>query len=300
VRHFDGRKFFNPNGNRARGLRDVLRWKWTTRPEPSPEFVDDVTPSRPPASVGPAELRITLVNHSTVLIQSGGQNILTDPVWSERASPVSWTGPRRRRAPGVRFEDLPRIDTVLISHNHYDHLDLDTVRRLGARFVAPLGVGKLLRSVGVEAVEEVDWGGAAGTIHCVPAVHFSGRGLFDRDRTLWCGYWIETPAGGVYFAGDTAFGDHFAAIRERFGRPRLALLPVGAYEPRWFMSSVHMDPAEAVRAHEILGAGTSVAIHQGTFQLADESLDTPRRVLGEIAAGLPFVVLGNGEALEVA
>jgi len=303
--HFDGKRFFNPNGARVRGFVDVLRWLRTRRAERSPGFVADVEPSRPPARVEGRELRVTLVNHSTVLLQQAGVNILTDPIWSERASPVQWIGPRRHRAPGVRWEDLPPIDIVLLSHNHYDHLDLPALRRLagggGCQFVVPTGVARLLRSERIEPVHELDWGESVGlaatTIHCVPALHFSARGLFDRDRTLWCGFAMETECGFVYFAADTSFGDHFAAIRERFGAPRLALLPIGAYEPRWFMSPVHMGPDEAARAHSILGAGTSIAIHHGTFQLGDEGIDTPRRELAECAPGDSFLVLNNGESV---
>ena len=300
--HFDGKRFFNPNGERARGFADVLRWQLNNRREASPPFVDDVKPSQPPARVDGDELRVTMVNHSTVLLQHAGRNILTDPVWGERVSPFSWIGPRRHRAPGVRWEDLPRIDVVLISHNHYDHLELAVVRKLAwCEFVAPKGLARLLKRQGIERVHELDWGEAAETaglaIHAAPAMHFSARGLFDRNRTLWCGFAMETARGVVYFAGDTGFGDHFAAIRERYGAPRLALLPIGAYEPRWFMSPVHMGPAEAARAHEMLGAEKSVAIHHGTFQLADEGIDTPGRELARCAPGDSFVVLANGESV---
>jgi len=252
-----------------------------------------------------SELRVTLVNHATVLIQTAGANILADPIWSERASPFSWIGPRRHRAPGIRWDDLPQIDLALVSHNHYDHLDLPTLRRLAGggrcQFVVPAGVARLLRSRNIDPVHELDWGDSVELsgmrIHCVPAMHFSSRGLFDRDRTLWCGFATETECGIVYFAGDTSFGDHFAQIRERLGAPRLALLPIGAYEPRWFMSSVHMGPDEAARAHEILGARTSIAIHHGTFQLSDEGIDTPRRELAAHAPSDSFRALGNGESV---
>ena len=186
----------------------------------------------------------------------------------------------------MRWEDLPRVDVVLLSHNHYDHLDLFTLRRLTDRgqcqFIVPAGVARLLRARNIGPVHELDWGEslalARATIHSVPAMHFSARALFDRHRTLWCGYVIASDRV-VYFAGDTAFGNHFARIREQFGPPRLALLPIGAYEPRWFMSPIHMTPDEAIRAHQILGAGTSIAIHHGTFQLGDEGIDTPKRRL---------------------
>jgi L-ascorbate metabolism protein UlaG (beta-lactamase superfamily) len=259
----------------------------------------------PPTRVDGNELRVTLVNHSTVLLQQRGCNILTDPVWSERVSPVSWAGPRRRRRPGVAFDNLPPIDVVLLSHNHYDHLDLPTLRRLAARgvsaFVVPLGVAALLRSEKIGPVHELDWGAkvslAGCTVHCVPALHFSARSLSDRNKTLWCGYMIECEDRLSYFAADTAFGDHFAWIREKFGAPQVALLPIGAYEPRWFMSPIHMGPDEAVKAHRILGAGTSIAIHHGTFQLADEALDTPKRLLIDEAKGERFFTPGNGESI---
>jgi L-ascorbate metabolism protein UlaG (beta-lactamase superfamily) len=303
-KHFDGKRYFNPDAPQARGFLDMLRWKLTSRPQPSPRFVSDVALSKPPASVEGNALRVTLINHSTVLLQQSGCNILTDPVWSERATPVSGLGPRRRRSPGVLLDDLPRVDIVLLSHNHYDHLDLATLRRLAGRgqsqFIVPAGVARLLQSKNIGPVHELDWGDAlplaATTIHCVPALHFSARGLFDHNRTLWCGYVIETADRIVYFAADTAFGSHFASIRERFGAPRLALLPIGAYEPRWFMSPVHMGPDEAVKAHQILGSTTSIAIHHGTFQLADESLDTPKQLLTEYAPD-NFLILNNGQSM---
>src|SRR6266513_572097 len=286
-KHFDGKRFFNPDAPQVPGFRDVIRWKLTSRPEPSPSFIPDGEPSQPPPRVNGNALRVTLVNHSTVLLQQRGSNILTDPIWSERASPLSWIGPRRRRKPGVSWEDLPPIDLVLISHNHYDHMDLPTLRRLAARggstFIVPACGARLLRSKNIGPVHELDWGESLSlpnfTVHCVPALHFSARGIWDRNLTLWCGYLIESQQRLVYFAGDTAFGPHFAQIREKFGPPHLALLPIGAYQPRWFMAPVHMGPDEAVRAHEILGAKNSIATHHGTFQLTDEGIDTPKREL---------------------
>ena len=311
-KHFDGTRFYNPDAPQARGLLDALRWKLTSRPEPSPRFISDVEQSIPPRRVEGSALRATLVNHSTVLLQQRDSNILTDPIWSERASPLAWAGPRRRRKPGVCFEDLPPIDAVLMSHNHYDHLDLPTLRRLAARgdstFIVPARGAQLLGSQNIGPVHELDWGEsltlAGVVIHCVPALHFSSRGIFDRNMTLWCGYVIECRERTVYFAGDTAFGPHFARIREKFGSPDLALLPIGAYEPRWFMSPVHMAPEEAVRAHEILAARTSVAIHHGTFQLADEGIDTPKKELISCARdgafpGTSFLIMKNGEFAEI-
>jgi L-ascorbate metabolism protein UlaG (beta-lactamase superfamily) len=313
-KHSDGKRFYNPDAPQVRGLREAFRWKMTSRPKPSPRFIPDVEQSVPSRRVEGNGLRTTLVNHSTVLLQQRGSNILTDPVWSERASPLSWIGPRRRRKPGVSWEDLPSIDAVLISHNHYDHLDLPTLRRLAARgdstFIVPARCARLLRSENIGPVHELDWGESVSlpeslpgslpiTIHSVPALHFSSRGIYDRNKTLWCGYVIESQERLVYFAGDTGFGRHFAQIRERFGSPHLALLPIGAYEPRWFMSPIHMAPEEAVRAHEILGARTSIAIHHGTFQLTDEALDTPKKQL--LAGPHPdsFLILKNGQFADI-
>jgi L-ascorbate metabolism protein UlaG (beta-lactamase superfamily) len=307
-RHFDGKRFFNPEAPQARGFFDLVRWQLTSRRERPARFVADVVPSKPPASVERDELRVTLVNHSTLLIQQSDWHILTDPVWSERVSPFRLIGPRRRRAPGVQWEDLPRIDLVLVSHNHYDHLDLASLRRLADRgqsqFVVPTGVGGLLRSRSIGPIHELDWGDslpfAGTTIHSVPALHFSARGPFDRNRTLWCGYVIEAAGRIIYFAADTGFGNHFACIRKRFGAPYLALLPVGAYAPRWFMAPVHMAPDEAIRAHEILAARTSIAIHHGTFQLGDESIDAPKRWLLAHAPRDSFLVLDNGQFVTLA
>jgi len=306
-KHFDGKRFYNPDAPQAPRLFDILRWKLTSRPEPSPSFISDVEPSVPPRRVERSELRTTLVNHSTVLLQQRGSNILTDPIWSERASPVSWIGPRRRRIPGVSWENLPCIDVVLLSHNHYDHLDLPTLRRMAARadstFIVPARGARLLRSENIGPVHELDWGESLSlpgfTIHCVPALHFSARTIYDRNRTLWCGYVIEYPERLVYFAGDTAFGSHFGQIREHFGSPRLALLPIGAYEPRWVMSRVHMAPDEAVRAHRILAAKTSIPIHHGTFQLTDEGVDTPKKQLIACAQHESFLVLNNGQFADI-
>lgn len=299
--HYDGRRFYNPGAPQAEGFGRVLKWMLSHQRAPSPEHVA-ITPSIPPAAVDGPSLLVTMVNHSTVLLQQPGGNILTDPVWSERVSPLPFLGPRRHRLPGVELERLPAIHTVLLSHNHYDHLDLPTLRRLsargGSRFLAPLGVGPFLESSGIGPVHQLDWGESAAVsgavIHATPAFHFSGRGL-RRNRTLWCGYVIESSLGNIYFAGDTAFGPHFGWIRERFGAPRVALLPIGAYAPRWMMESVHMNPEQAAEAHRILGAATSIAMHHGTFQLGDEPLEEPARRLRACAPADSFLTLDNGQ-----
>jgi L-ascorbate metabolism protein UlaG (beta-lactamase superfamily) len=310
--HFAGGRFRNPGADERHGFLDFLRWRLTARPGAWSQWTDAPPGAPPPRAVDGGRLRVTFVGHATVLVQTDGLNILTDPVWSERVSPLTWAGPKRVRPPGIRFEDLPPIDVVLISHNHYDHLDTATLRRLRdehrPRFIVPLGNGALLESEGVAGATELDWwqdthvGGGVRVV-CVPARHFSGRGLSDRDRTLWCGYVVGGPSGAVYFAGDTAAGPHFAEVRERFGRVRLALLPIGAFLPRWFMRPVHVSPEESVAAHETLGARASVAIHFGTFPLGDdgetEAVEGLERALtGRGVSPEEFRVLDFGEGFE--
>ena len=242
-----------------------------------------VAPRRPPAP-GRDDVVITFVGHATFLIQTAGGNLLIDPVWAARASPVSFAGPRRVRAPGVRWDDLPAISLVLLSHNHYDHCDLGTLRALDRRFgmplVTPLGNAPLLRAAGVRRVEEIDWWQRAATaslpVTLTPAQHFSSRTMFDRNRALWGGFLIEAGRGRrILFAGDSGYGPHFRQVAARLGPIDLALLPIGAYEPRWFMKDIHMNPAEAVRAHIDLAARQSIAMHYGTFQLTPEGIDEP-------------------------
>ncbi|MGA8706355.1 MAG: MBL fold metallo-hydrolase [Steroidobacteraceae bacterium] len=292
--HFDGVRFFNPNHpDTDRSLADVLRWKLKERAAAWPRTV----PARqtvPDARI--AGLRATIIGHASVLIQAGGLNVLTDPVWSERASPLPIAGPRRVWAPGVAFECLPRIDAVLLSHNHYDHMDLATLRRLhnehAPLMLAPLGNDAILRRAihGVRAVTGDWWErielGNGGEVTIVPAYHWSARGVRDRRMALWCGFMLETGAGRAYFAGDTGYGDGriFHQLRQRVGRPDLALIPIGAYAPRWFMSAQHTDPDEAVQIFENLEAARAVGIHWGVFQLTDEDRrEPPARLLEALA-----------------
>jgi L-ascorbate metabolism protein UlaG (beta-lactamase superfamily) len=258
-------------------------------------------------------MRATFVNHATVLVQHDGVNVLTDPIWSERCSAVQWAGPARHHAPGVSLEALPPIDVVLISHNHYDHLDVDTLSALATRddpmLVVPLGNGPTVEGLGFSRVVELDWREqvevAGLQVRGEEVRHFSSRGLFDRNRSLWMGFTVEGAEGGRwYFAGDTGFGKHFAETGAARGPYRLALLPIGAYGPRWFMGPIHMDPDQAVQAHQVLGAQTSVGVHFGTFRLTNEGQDAPVTELAEArrARGLAdeaFVALQPGEAVEV-
>ena len=276
--HFDGRRFFHePPVNKS--FWTFLRWRFTR--EPAGDWTVDLAPPAappPPARVTGDALRITFVNHATVLVQTRGLNLLTDPIWSERASPFERLGPRRHLAPGVAFDQLPPIDGVLLSHNHYDHMDLPTLRRLAERddplFLVPLANCAYLRDIAGARCAELDWWDATDLlpglrIHAVPAVHWSRRGLWDTNRALWSG-WVIEGARRVYFAGDTGYGEHFAAIRARLGPPDLAILPIGAYLPRWFMAAQHISPTEAVSAADALGAGVTMAMHHACFELADD------------------------------
>ena len=311
----EGGRFFYPAPERRQSPLAALRWAVTRKPAKWPKRLENPAPSPVLERVAGEALRLTLVNHATVLVQGGGLNVLTDPVWSRRTSPFRFAGPARRRDPGIGFDALPPIDAVVLSHNHYDHLDVATLARLrerhAPRFLAPLGNAALLGRAGIEDAVELDWWDAAPLGHgvdatLVPARHWSSRGLGDDNRALWGGYVLDLPGGALYFAGDTGYGDgrHFAAARERLGPFRAALLPIGAYEPRWFMRPQHMNPAEAVRAFADLGAGHALAIHHGTWQLTDETHDAPGLALAEAlgAAGIDparFRALGNGVAWDV-
>jgi L-ascorbate metabolism protein UlaG (beta-lactamase superfamily) len=310
--HFRGGRFFNP-GAEPHGLGSLLRWLTHRERGPWRAWIESEPGAKPVACVEADLLRVTFVGHATVLLQTAGLNFLTDPIWSMRASPLQWTGPKRHRAPGIRFEDLPKIDAILLSHNHYDHLDKLTLRRLIQRdhpaIFCPLGLASLLRTIGFTEIHELDWGQQQNwrnvDVHCTQAQHFSARTPFDRDRTLWCGWLLETneAVGAIYFAADTGFGPHFEALARRFPKIRLALLPIGAYRPEWFMGPVHMGPDEALTVHRILNAQTSVAIHYGTFSLADDGETEPQErllaLLKERPELKPFWILQEGEGRDV-
>ena len=306
--HCDGEHFFNQDpGAQPRGLPQLLRWQAAGGRVAWPDHVRDPTRAPPPQTVSPGSVAIGFIGHATFLLRFEHAVVVTDPIFSARCSPVSWAGPKRVRPPGIALADLPRPDLVLLSHNHYDHMDLPSLRDLQRRFaprvITMLGNAATLRSAGIDA-EELDWWdrttvGPLGIV-ATPARHFSARTPFDRNRSLWGGFMIEADGGRVLFAGDSGMGPHWATIREHLGAPDVALLPVGAYEPLWFMGPIHMNPAEAVQAHQALGARRSVGMHFGTFQLTDEAIDAPLIALqaAKDAAHLAdeaFVTHGFGE-----
>lgn len=315
--HFDGRIFFNPNGKPPATLKGLLKWqfggghraKWPAA-WPSP-FAHAV----PEPAVRDHNLRVTMVGHASLLVQVAGVNILTDPVWSQRVSPFSFAGPKRVNAPGIAFDDLPPIGIVLLSHNHYDHLDIATLKRLQAvhdpLLVTPLGNDAVVRA-GVPGMRMMtgDWDDRFEldelTVHIEPAHHWSARGTKDRRMALWAGFVIDTPSGKIYFAGDTGFHDGiiYRRLAQRHGGFRLAILPIGAYEPRWFMEPHHQNPDEAVRGMKLCNAAFAAGCHWGTFRLTDEPIEEPREKLQEALdrRGVPrerFRAMRAGEVWDI-
>ena len=316
--HHTGDGFRNPHNHERRGFGDFLKWQFDRGPQEAPPI--------PPAEIPPyqpqyartsrndihhadsSEIQITWIGHASFLVQVGGRNVLTDPIFSDRCSPVSFAGPKRVARPGIKFEDLPEIHAVVISHNHYDHLDAATIERLGnkPKFFVPLGIAAWLQQKSIDNVVELDWWQSRELsglrFHSVPVQHFSGRSFFDRNKTLWTGWVIESSAGNIFFAGDTGYSPDFGEIGRRYDPVRVALIPIGAYRPRWFMSPVHVDPPQAVQIHRDLGSQQSIAMHWGTFSLADEPLGEPPVYLKQAIkeAGISedeFITLKFGETV---
>ena len=316
--HFNGLHFFDPDGSPPKSLGELLRWQFGRGRQRAtwPDWAPSPHADTPPARVDGSKVRFSFVGHASWLIQTSGLNILVDPVWSERVSPFSFAGPKRHNDPGIAFDALPEIDIVLVSHGHYDHLDVATLSKLAAkhapRVITPLGNDVTMK--GADATikaEAYDWqdrvelgNGLAVTL--VPTRHWSARGLYDRNKALWASFVLETPAGKLYIVCDSGYGEgkHFRRVAEAHGPLRLAILPIGAYEPRWFMRDQHMNPSDAVQALADCGAAQALAHHHGTFQLTDEAIDAPVIALAEALdeAKVPrekFAVLKPGQVFEI-
>ncbi len=313
--HFDGTRYHNIEKNSNHSFMDMIKWMWEMRTVDWPEWIEDPAQPKPEASVPEGKLRVTFVNHATVLIQADGLNILTDPIWSRRAGPFSWLGTKRVRKPGVDMEELPPIDIVLLSHDHYDHCDLPTLAALykKKRFLvlAGLGMKKMLGKKGIYNVVELDWWqdftvtDSEMQFSFVPAMHDSGRSLFRGRTRLWGGFVIRVKGGAVYFAGDTGYGEFIDELHKRYPRFALTILPVGNYEKRWFMKNQHMNPEDAVKAHLALASKQSMGMHYATFnEHPEQAIDAHEKELKKALSehGLPgsaFWVLKFGEGREV-
>lgn len=314
--HFDGSRFSNPGHTKDSSVGGYLWLRLTGSQATWPDAVPVAPQPPPPARVDDGTAWVTFVGHATVLIQVAGLNILTDPVWSERASPVGFAGPKRVQAPGLAFDALPRIDVVLLSHNHYDHLDLPTLQRLNARdrpqVIVPLGNRALVaEAMPASRVSEHDWGDSVAlqggvTVRLEPMLHGSGRTPFDQQATLWAAFVVQAGALSLYHVGDTGYGsgELFRSTGRKYGGFDLAILPIGAYEPVSFMADSHMSPAEAVKLMGDVQARRAMAHHFEAFQLGFEAHDAPRRGLQAAlqAAGLPedrFIAPLPGQSLRI-
>jgi N-acyl-phosphatidylethanolamine-hydrolysing phospholipase D len=318
--HHTPKEFQNPYRPSERGFSDFLRWRFGLGPKEASPIPPEEVSNYKPESVQPAislikqpdsgQVQITWIGHSTFLIQVEGVNILTDPIWSNSCGPNSFLKVSRVVPPGVLFEQLPPIHAVLISHNHYDHLDAPTVKRLGngPAYFVPLGIATWFEKRKIKHVFEMDWWQTSSLrgvkFHCVPIQHFSGRSPFKRNETLWSGWIVETKSAKIFFAGDTGDSPVFKEIGDRFGPIQLSILPIGAYRPRWFMSPVHVDPPEAIKILKDTHSERAIACHWGTFKLSDEPLGEPpvylRKAMREngIDEG-KFVVMKPGETLSL-
>jgi L-ascorbate metabolism protein UlaG (beta-lactamase superfamily) len=311
--HFDGVRFFNPGQPGPRGRLDFFRWQLGDRGASWPdEFASPFPADRPPPRVEGEVVRIVYVGHASFLIQTRGHNILIDPVWADRASPFTFVGPKRVNPPGIAFDDLPKIDAVLVTHNHYDHMDTPTIAKLWQRdrprIITPLGNDTILKTeVPGLIADAVDWDatvdlGGGIRVHAEPAMHWSARGTSDRSHALWASFIIETGAKKIYCVGDSGFGDGhtFHRVKEKHSQIDAALLPIGAYEPRWFMINAHMNPDDAVQAFSLCGTSLALGHHWGTFRLTNEPVEQPRNDLQAALAkhGVPaerFAALRPGE-----
>jgi L-ascorbate metabolism protein UlaG (beta-lactamase superfamily) len=311
--HFNGKTFFQSHHDHAVRRRDFWRWRLTAKPKRWPRQISYPAQPPPPPPQG-TDVIVTWIGHATFFLQTESIRLVIDPMFSDRASPVTWAGPRRVHPPGILLSALPRIDAVLLSHDHYDHCDLPSLRALALTseplFLAPLRNEDLLSVAGAKRIRELDWWeshslNAEVSVTCTPSKHWSNRLGRPRNHRLWGGFYLRFGSKSIWFVGDSGYdAEIFESVRKRCGSPDLALVPIGAYEPRWFMAPMHMNPAEAVQLHREVGARRSIGMHWGTFQLTDEGRDEPVEALAvaRSAAGLgaeEFRVMAPGESLVV-
>jgi L-ascorbate metabolism protein UlaG (beta-lactamase superfamily) len=308
-RHFDGQRYFNYWSQDPKTAAHVFAWMRSRVPAPWPQTLENPPADAVISRIEGADMRVTMIGHASLLIQIAGLNILTDPVWSKRTSPVQFAGPKRVRAPGLALSELPKIDVVIVSHNHFDHMDLPTLKKLVAvhnpKIITPIGNAKYMRGDRIE----LDWDECVTVdkvqIECEPVQHWSRRQMRDENKALWAGFTIKSAAGNLYFAGDTGFHPHiFERAREKHKSFRCALLPIGAYAPRWFMGYQHMNPREAVHAMKLLNATTAIGIHHGVWQLTDEPIHQPAEYLKQALCQAQidesrFCTLLPGQALDL-
>lgn len=278
------KKFVNTEKVVAKSFFDVIKWKLNSTAADWPEEIKNEYKYKNPDKIDSNQVAVTFINHSSFLLQLDKFNILTDPVFSKRVSPFSWVGPSRARGAGIKIDELPNIDIIIISHNHYDHLDINSLAMLNEKFkplfLIPICDGKILKGKGITNFIELHWWQTAILnsdlkITFTPAQHFSNRGLFDRDKSQWGSYMINFKEQNIYFGGDSGYSPHFKKIGNHFKEINLSFIPIGAYEPRWFMRDVHVNPDDAVQAHIDLKSQKSIGMHFGTFQLTDESINEP-------------------------
>ncbi len=300
--HYNGDVFFNTTQNQLLSFWDILAWKLKGTAAKWPKGIKNN--SYPfLRHTGHEKAVVTFINHASFLLQLNGLNILTDPIFSQRASPSSFFGPERVRAPGLGIDDLPAIDIVIISHNHYDHLDLTSLRDIDSKFkpifFVPLGNKKLLAENGIQNIHEMDWWNEhtikQSKITFTPVQHWSARGLFDKCKSLWGGYYIKSDEFSFYFGGDAGYSTYYSDTRNKLGSPDVALLPIGAYDPENLMRINHMTPEDALRAHHDLGAKLSIGMHFGTFQLTDEPFEEPVKRIKQSGVS-NFISLDVGES----
>ncbi len=316
--HFNGSEFFTPDKPARYKVAGLIHFKvlfswFFNKHKNSWEFRKNKFRTVPEKRVQSDRIFVTFINHSTVLIQTKGLNIITDPVWSKRASPFSFLGPIRYRDPGVKLQELPPIDVILLTHNHYDHMDIKTLRSISIKdnpkIFTSLGNARYLKSRRIKGAKDMDWWNREKindeiSVVSTPAQHFSGRAFSDRNKSLWCGFVIETPRGPIYFAGDTGYGGFVEKIKEKYDKFILSFIPIGAFKPEWFMSEIHCSPEQAVKIHKELRSEVSVGIHFGTFRLADDGQDEAKNMTKElisksVSSRVDFRLLDNGQTIMV-